>query len=86
MPEGQLRGRHGAVGPRTGTVEREPERRRAGPFRWLWRELSRIRLTVWLLNVMALTMVVGSVFPQGYDASTYIQSWGEERYAALAKW
>jgi cytochrome c biogenesis protein ResB len=84
MPEGPRRGRHGVVGP--GTFEREPRRRRAGPFRWIWRELARIRLTVWLLIIMAVTMIVGSVFPQGYDASTYIQSWGEGRYAALAKW
>lgn len=35
---------------------------------------------------MALTMIVGSVFPQGYGAETYIASWGEERYAELSRW
>ncbi len=56
------------------------------PFRWLSRELSRLRLTVWLLIVMAVAMIVGSVFPQGYDADTYIESWGEAKYEALARW
>ncbi len=56
------------------------------PFRWISGELSRIRLTVWLLIVMGVTMIVGSIFPQGYDADTYVSSWGEETYAALSKW
>lgn len=56
-----------------------------GPFRWLSRQLSRIRLTVWLLIVMGVTMVVGSIFPQGYDADTYIGSWGEARYELFSK-
>ncbi len=80
------RGRHGPVG--WSMAEPEPEPRRAGarPFRWLWREFSRIRLTVWLLIIMTLTMIVGSVFPQGYGAETYVASWGEDTYAALSKW
>jgi cytochrome c biogenesis protein ResB len=59
---------------------------RPGPLRWLLIEFTRLRLAVWLLVVMAVTMVVGSVFPQGYDAATYIESWGEAKHAALAKW
>ncbi len=55
------------------------------PFRWIAGELSRLRLTVWLLIVMGVTMIVGSIFPQGYDADTYISSWGEARYALLSK-
>jgi cytochrome c biogenesis protein ResB len=66
--------------------EEGSRRARARPFRWLWRELSRIRLAVWLLIIMAVTMIVGSVFPQGYGPEMYIASWGEERYAAFAKW
>jgi cytochrome c biogenesis protein ResB len=80
------RGRHGSVRWSVTEFEPEPRRQRAGPFRWLWRELSRIRLTVWILIVMALTMIVGSIFPQGYGPDTYIASWGEERYAELSKW
>ena len=61
-------------------------RSRAGaPFRWLGRELSRIRLTVWLLIVMGATMIVGSIFPQGYGPDTYIASWGEARYEVFSK-
>lgn len=50
------------------------------------REFARIRMTVWLLIVMGVTMIVGSIFPQGYDAETYISSWGDARYEALARW
>jgi cytochrome c biogenesis protein ResB len=59
---------------------------RSGPLSWLLVEFTRLRLAVWLLIVMGVTMVVGSVFPQGYDAATYIESWGEAKHAALAKW
>ncbi len=55
------------------------------PCQWLFRELSRMRLAVWLLIIMGITMVVGSVFPQGYGAETYIESWGEARYLAFSK-
>ena len=48
-------------------------------FERVLRELMRIRLAVWLLIVMTATMVVGSVFPQGYGSETYIESWGETR-------
>jgi cytochrome c biogenesis protein ResB len=51
----------------------------------LFRELSRLRLAVWLLIVMGITMVVGSIFPQGYGAETYIESWGEAKYLAFSK-
>ena len=81
-----MRGRHGRVGTRLWEPDlppRQPERRpRRGPFWWLSRQLSRIRLAVWLLIIMTVTMIVGSVFPQGYDAAMYIQSWGKERYAS----
>lgn len=56
-----------------------------GPFRWLTRQLSRVRLTVWLLIIMGVSMVIGSIFPQGYDASTYVSSWGEARYEMFSK-
>jgi cytochrome c biogenesis protein ResB len=52
---------------------------------WVWRELMRLRLAVWLLIVMAVTMIVGSIFPQGYEAETYISSWGETRYAVFSR-
>lgn len=42
-------------------------------------------MTVWLLIVMGVTMVVGSIFPQGYGADTYIASWGQERYELFSK-
>ena len=54
-------------------------------FRSVLRELMRIRLAVWLLLVMTVTMIVGSIFPQGYGAETYIESWGETRYAVFSK-
>lgn len=34
---------------------------------------------------MTVTMIVGSIFPQGYEADTYIKSWGEAKYQVLAK-
>jgi len=54
-------------------------------FEWALRELMRIRLAVWLLIVMTITMVVGSIFPQGYGSETYISSWGETRYAVFSR-
>jgi cytochrome c biogenesis protein ResB len=54
-------------------------------FERVLRELMRIRLAVWLLIVMTVTMIVGSVFPQGYDSEIYIESWGEARYAVFSK-
>ena len=54
-------------------------------LRAIAREFSRIRLTVWILIVMFVTMIVGSIFPQGYDPETYISSWGEAKYIAFAK-
>lgn len=60
--------------------------RRSGPLRWILTEFTKLRLAVWLLIAMGVTMVVGSVFPQGYDAATYIESWGEAKHEVLAKW
>ena len=54
-------------------------------FERVLRELMRIRLAVWLLIVMTVTMVVGSIFPQGYGSEIYIESWGETRYAVFSK-
>ncbi|MCD4690574.1 cytochrome c biogenesis protein ResB [bacterium] len=67
-----------------GTTQKK-RRSRANPLGWLTREFSRIRLTVWLLIIMAVTMIVGSIFPQGYGPETYISSWGEARYLLYAK-
>jgi len=67
-----------------GTTEKK-RRSRVNPLGWLIREFTRIRLTVWLLIVMGITMIVGSIFPQGYGAETYISSWGEARYLMYAK-
>ncbi len=64
------------------TTSRNPITR---AFVWMGRELTRIRLTVWLLIVMWVTMVVGSIFPQGYGPETYISSWGEEKYALFSR-
>ncbi len=65
------------------TQKKRPSR--VNPLGWLIREFTRIRLTVWLLIVMGVTMIVGSVFPQGYDPETYISSWGEAKYLVYAK-
>ena len=54
-------------------------------FERVLRELMRLRLAVWLLIVMTVTMIVGSIFPQGYGPETYIESWGEARYAVFSK-
>ena len=54
-------------------------------FEKVLHELMRVRLAVWLLIVMAVTMVVGSIFPQGYGPEIYIESWGETRYAVFSK-
>ncbi len=67
-----------------GTTEKK-RRSRVNPLGWLIREFTRIRLTVWLLIVMGITMIVGSIFPQGYGAETYISSWGEARYLTFSK-
>ncbi|MFH1502803.1 MAG: cytochrome c biogenesis protein ResB, partial [Candidatus Eisenbacteria bacterium] len=67
-------------------MERKRNRGSAGgPLRWLTLQLSRIRLTVWLLIVMGVTMIVGSIFPQGYGPDIYIESWGEARYELFSK-
>jgi len=65
------------------TQKKRPSR--VNPLGWLIREFTRIRLTVWLLIIMGVTMIVGSIFPQGYGAETYISSWGEARYLMYAK-
>lgn len=75
----------GSILPKYGKAEGERRRRRR-PWRVVLWEFARLRLTVWLLIVMGVTMIVGSIFPQGYDADTYIASWGEARYEALARW
>ena len=49
-------------------------------------EFARIRLTAWILLAMFIAMIVGSIFPQGYDPEMYISSWGEEQYEAIARW
>jgi cytochrome c biogenesis protein ResB len=78
--------------PRVITAERPdaPKRRKRKiflrvAFEWAFRELMRIRLAVWLLIIMGVTMVVGSIFPQGYEADTYISSWGETRYHIFSR-
>ena len=78
--------------PRVITAERPdaPPRKRQKTFlrvalEWAFRELMKIRLAVWLLITMGVTMIVGSIFPQGYGAETYIESWGEARYGVLSR-
>lgn len=78
--------------PRVITAERPdaPPRKRQKTFlrvalEWAFRELMKIRLAVWLLITMGVTMIVGSIFPQGYGAETYIESWGETRYGVLSR-
>ncbi len=67
-----------------GTIQKKRPSR-VNPLGWLIREFTRIRLTVWLLIVMGVTMIVGSIFPQGYGAETYVSAWGEARYLMYAK-
>jgi cytochrome c biogenesis protein ResB len=35
---------------------------------------------------MFVAMIVGSIFPQGYDPEMYISSWGEAKYESIARW
>ncbi|MBD3348824.1 MAG: hypothetical protein GF400_06470, partial [Candidatus Eisenbacteria bacterium] len=49
-------------------------------------EFARIRLTAWILLAMFIAMIVGSIFPQGYDPEMYVSSWGEEQYQSIARW
>jgi cytochrome c biogenesis protein ResB len=49
-------------------------------------EFARMRLAVWILIAMFIVMVVGSIFPQGYDAEMYISSWGKAKYEGFARW
>lgn len=76
----------GSILPKYGGPQGRGTRPRRSAGTVIWREFARIRLTVWLLIAMGVTMIVGSIFPQGYDAETYISSWGEARYEALARW
>ncbi|MFH1864780.1 MAG: cytochrome c biogenesis protein ResB, partial [Candidatus Eisenbacteria bacterium] len=69
----------------SGTEKRSSRNPIARMFVWIGRELTRIRLTVWLLIVMWVTMVVGSIFPQGYGPETYIESWGEAKYELFSR-
>jgi cytochrome c biogenesis protein ResB len=60
--------------------------KRPGILKRVFLEFTRIRLAVWILIAMFVMMIVGSVFPQGYDAEMYISSWGEAKYEAYARW
>lgn len=60
--------------------------KRPGILRKVFLEFARIRLAVWILIAMFIVMIVGSIFPQGYDREMYVSSWGEETYEAYARW
>ncbi|MBD3366931.1 MAG: hypothetical protein GF405_02005 [Candidatus Eisenbacteria bacterium] len=61
-------------------------REHPGIFKRIFLEFARIRLAVWILIAMFIVMIVGSIFPQGYDAEMYVSSWGEETYESYARW
>jgi len=47
------------------------------PKPWLWRTLTSIRLTVFLLLILAAVAVVGTLLPQDQPAAQYVARYGE---------
>lgn len=50
---------------------------KAQPGSWLWRSLTSIRLTVFLLLILAAVAVLGTVVPQDQPPGRYLQHYGE---------
>ena len=49
----------------------------AKPKSWLWGTLTSIRLTVFLLLILAGVAVIGTVVPQGQSSDQYFSRFGE---------
>ena len=47
------------------------------PKSWLWGTLTSIRLTVFLLLILAGVAVIGTVVPQGQSSDEYFSRFGE---------
>ena len=47
------------------------------PKSWLWGTLTSIRLTVFLLLILAAVAVIGTVVPQGQSSDQYFSQFGE---------
>ncbi len=47
---------------------------------WLYKKLNSVKTALLILGLMAVTMVIGTVFPQEMETSRYINSWGKELY------
>ncbi len=52
-------------------------RNQAKPKSWLWETLTSIRLTVFLLLILAAIAVIGTVVPQGQPQPQYVSRFGE---------
>ena len=48
----------------------------AKPKSWLWGTLTSIRLTVFLLLILAAVAVIGTVVPQDQPANQYLEFYG----------
>lgn len=55
------------------------------PKSWLWGTLTSIRLTVFILLILAAVAVIGTVVPQNQPPSQYVRSFGET-WGALLWW
>lgn len=51
----------------------------------LWRFFSSIKLAVWLLAIIALFSLVGTLIPQNQDSDFYLSKYGQYGYQVLSK-
>jgi cytochrome c biogenesis protein len=56
------------------------------PKSWLWRSLTSIRLTVFLLLILAAVAVLGTVVPQDLPLGQYLEYYGEGLGGVLYGW
>lgn len=47
---------------------------------WLYKKFNSVKTTLLILGLMAITMVIGTIFPQEMSPERYIKSWGTELY------
>jgi cytochrome c biogenesis protein len=47
---------------------------------WAYKKLNSVKTTLLILGLMAVVMVLGTIFPQEMSPGRYINSWGQELY------
>jgi cytochrome c biogenesis protein len=84
-PEDLLDARRDAPAPRHDDEPALPALGTVGMLRWAWRQLTSMRTALFLLVLLAIGAVPGSVFPQrGVDATAVAQY--EDDHPALSPW